>query len=114
MQEGHHVIMACRNMERCRSPAICICISSCLTVSTIYLPQTLDSGCHATNYLVPPFCCRCEEARTELQQQPLPGSCECMKMDLGDFASVRAFANGALQQLQAHHKKIQILVNNAG
>ena len=35
-------------------------------------------------------------------------------MDLGDFASVRAFANGALQRLQAQHKKIQVLVNNAG
>ena len=60
------------------------------------------------------ICCRCEEARTELQRQPLSGSCECMKVDLGDFASVRAFAKSALQQLQAQHKKIQILVNNAG
>lgn len=60
------------------------------------------------------ICCRCKEARTELQRQPLSGSCECMKVDLGDFASVQAFAKSALQQLQAQHKKIQILVNNAG
>ena len=34
-------------------------------------------------------------------------------MDLGDFASVRAFAKGAVKQLQAQHQKINILVNNA-
>ena len=43
----------------------------------------------------------------------LPGSCECMRVDLGDFACVRAFAKGALGQLQAQHQKIKLLVNNA-
>ena len=36
-----------------------------------------------------------------------------MRVDLGDFASVRAFAKGAVKQLQAQHQKIKILVNNA-
>ncbi len=58
-------------------------------------------------------CCRCEEARSELKQRSLPGSCECMRVDLGDFASVRAFAKGAVKQLRAQHQKIKILVNNA-
>lgn len=114
MQEGHHVIMACRNMQRCRCSAICNNLTICLTVRTDQLSKTLDSACHAACFCEKSICCRCEEARTELQQQPLPGSCECLKMDLGDFASVRTFAHGALQQLQAQHKKIQILVNNAG
>ena len=114
MQEGHHVIMACRNMQRCRRSAMCIFFSLCLIIITIELLETLDTTFHAACLPGTPICCRCEEARTELQREPLPGSCECMKMDLGDFASVRTFAHGALQQLQAQHKKIQILVNNAG
>ena len=43
----------------------------------------------------------------------LPGSCECMRVDLGDFASMRAFAKRALGQLQAQHQTIQLLINNA-
>ena len=33
---------------------------------------------------------------------------------MGDFGSVRAFARGAVKQLQAQQQKIKLLVNNAG
>jgi short-subunit dehydrogenase len=57
---------------------------------------------------------RCEEARRELKQRHLAGSCECMKLDLGDFSSVRTFARGVAKLLQEQQKKLKILVNNAG
>ena len=109
--------MSSWHAETCRGAdtlQIAFFFGSCLRIRLLRLSRTLYTACHPACSLKKPICCRCEEAKAELQRQPLPGSCECMKMDLGDFASVRAFANGALKQLQAQHKKIQILVNNAG
>ena len=37
-----------------------------------------------------------------------------MKLDLGDFSSVRTFARGVAKLLQEQQKKLKILVNNAG
>ena len=56
----------------------------------------------------------CEEARTELGQRGLPGSCECSRLDLGDFSSVRQFAAATRQRVRQTKRPIDILVNNAG
>jgi len=37
-----------------------------------------------------------------------------MRVDVGDFGSVRAFARGVVKQLQAQQQKVKLLVNNAG
>ena len=44
MQEGHHVIMACRNMQRCRRSAIGIFVGFCLTIRALQLSYTLDDA----------------------------------------------------------------------
>ncbi|KAL4458680.1 hypothetical protein ABPG75_013545 [Micractinium tetrahymenae] len=77
---------------------------------------------------------KCAAAAAELDARGLPGSCECRHLDLSDYASIRAFAEGleqaagaaevsqAQQQQQvadggtARQRQLQLatLVNNAG
>ena len=67
-QAGHHVILACRSMERCAAAA------------------------------------------AALDARGLPGGCECRRLDLDDFSSVRQFA----ASLAAERRPLATLVNNAG
>lgn len=77
---------------------------------------------------------KCSSAAAELDARGLPGSCECRHLDLSDYASIRAFAEGLQQTgVAAARRKAQprspvmprsateparqplaILVNNAG
>lgn len=55
---------------------------------------------------------RCAAAKAELDARPgLPGSCECRHLDLGSYASIRAFAAGLHE---GGARPIAALVNNAG
>ncbi len=56
----------------------------------------------------------CEEAKNELGQRGLLGSCECRRLDLADFTSVRQFAADTKQSLRREKRDITILINNAG
>ncbi|KAL4420146.1 hypothetical protein ABPG77_010362 [Micractinium sp. CCAP 211/92] len=44
---------------------------------------------------------KCATAAAELDARGLPGSCECRHLDLSDYASVRAFAEGLQQSRSA-------------
>ena len=108
MQHGHHVIMACRRMGPVSSNPRCFLL-------------WLDSACRPCPVLMiiharfsPMPLCRCEEARADLISRSLTGSCECSRLDLGDFASVRAFASATRQSLQSQNKQLTLLINNAG
>lgn len=114
MREGHHVIMACRNMQRCHHlPTSTIACRINPSKEKIY-HDVLCPGMPPRPLRRRQIFRRCEEAREELKRRQLAGSCECMKVDLGDFASVRAFAKGLLKHLDMEHKKIKLLINNAG
>ncbi|CAL8465535.1 g5071 [Coccomyxa elongata] len=72
----------------------------------------MERGCHVV------MACRrldrCEEAKNELGQRGLPGSCECRRLDLADFTSVRHFAVDTRQRLRQDKQDINLLINNAG
>lgn len=67
---------------------------------------------------------RCAAAKAELDARRLPGSCECHRLDLSDYASIRAFAQalerspagvaGAGTAPAAQSQQLTTLVNNAG
>jgi NAD(P)-dependent dehydrogenase (short-subunit alcohol dehydrogenase family) len=44
----------------------------------------------------------------------LPGTCECSRLDLADFSSVRSFAAATRHSLQQHKQRLALLCNNAG
>lgn len=64
---------------------------------------------------------RCAAAKAELDARPgLNGSCECQRLDLGDYQSIRRFASSlgpperAQDAAQPPPPRIHTLVNNAG
>ena len=107
MEHGKHVIMACRRLDRSaflpggqlRATASCgVKVSSQATAKAMSCPMA----------------CRCEEARAELMSRSLPGTCECSRLDLADYSSVRSFAAATRHSLQEKKERLALLVNNAG
>ena len=68
----------------------------------------VKKGAHAV------LACRSEERGTEavrrIEAEAPPGSAALMLLDLGSLAAVHRFA----EEFQSEHKKLDVLVNNAG
>jgi len=92
--KGAEVVMACRSLQRCRS-------------AQMALTQALDR-----DYLAARDKAAAAAAANASAVIPVivPGKLHALEMDLGDLASVRAFAD----QVAATFPRVDVLVNNAG